>query len=135
VPLAPRLALVGLELFTAFGALYGGGLMIADPTGARIGFPPGLLERTPFGNYLIPGLVLLVVNGLGMLAGALALLLGWRHAVEAALALGALLSSWIVVQLLLVGSVSPLQPVMLVTGLLLLIIAWIARRAMASRPG
>ena len=127
--------MVGLELFTAFGALYGGGLMIADPTGARIGFPPGLLVRTPFESYLIPGLVLLLVNGLGMLAGALALILGWPHAVHVALALGALLTGWITVQYLMIGAVSPLQPVMLVTGLLLLVTAWMAWRALRSRPG
>jgi hypothetical protein len=35
----------------------------------------------------------------------------------------------------MIGAVSPLQPVMLATGLLLLLIAWMARRALPSRPG
>jgi hypothetical protein len=61
------LGAVVLELFTAFGAIPVGIMLITDPTGARVGFPPGWIESTPFGSYLAPGIYLLAMNGVGML--------------------------------------------------------------------
>jgi len=117
-PLALRLALLVLELFTASGALYGGALLVADPTGARLGLAPGLLDHTPFASYLVPGLVLFTVNGLGMAAAALAVLLRWRHALVVSLAAAVALVGWIAVQVTLIGYASSLQPLMLAVGLL-----------------
>ena len=128
----PRLALVALELFTALGALYGGGMLVADPTGKRIGFTLQMLERTPFRSYLVPGIVLLAVNGLGMLAVALGVLWRWRHAITASIGVGALLVGWIAVQLLMIGYVSALQPLMLATGALIAGTAVLARRSSAA---
>ena len=128
-PLWLRFALVALELFTAGGALYGGWLLIADPSGVRIGFAPGLLDHTPFASYLVPGIVLFAVNGLGNLGAALAVAFGWRHATIASLAAGVLLTSWISVQVALIGYASGLQPIMLAVGLLTAGAALLARRA------
>ncbi len=58
---------VALELFTALGAVPVGIQFLTDPSGKSIGLPQGWIEATVFGNYFIPGLYLLFVNGFGML--------------------------------------------------------------------
>lgn len=60
--------LIGLIVFQALGAIGGGVGLIQDPV-ENIGMPVSLLEGTPFDDYLIPGLILLVVVLLGYLPG------------------------------------------------------------------
>ncbi|WP_145046705.1 hypothetical protein [Paenibacillus xylanexedens] len=45
------------------GALAGGIMLIIDPTGDAIGLPNTLLEHSPFANFLIPGILLMLVLG------------------------------------------------------------------------
>jgi hypothetical protein len=66
-----------LEIAAGIFAVPVGWSLILDPTGRALGFPPGWIETTPFGSYLIPGIYLLVVNGAAMLA--LAALTVRRH--------------------------------------------------------
>ncbi len=58
---------IALELVTALGAVPVGIEFLLDPSGKAIGIPQGWIEATVFGNYVIPGLYLLFVNGFGML--------------------------------------------------------------------
>jgi hypothetical protein len=43
---------------------------LLDPTGAAMQIPQGWIEATPFGSYLVPGLYLLLGNGVAMIAAA-----------------------------------------------------------------
>lgn len=45
------------------GAIAGGIMLIIDPTGDAIGLPNTLLEHSPFANFLIPGILLMLVLG------------------------------------------------------------------------
>ena len=56
--------LIFLVLFQAFGAIPSGCSMIVDPTGRLMGLPQGILEQSPFSDFLIPGLFLGIVLGL-----------------------------------------------------------------------
>ena len=118
---------VVLELFTALGAIPVGLMLITDPTGAGVGFPPGWIEATPFGSYLIPGMYLLLMNGAGMLV--LAGLTVMRHWTAPWLTgiLGTGLMIWIGVQLVVMPEVSFLQAVFGVIGLVLaaMSVAWL----------
>lgn len=120
---------VTIELFTAFGALPVGYLLVTDTTGAAVGFPPGWIEATPFGSYLVPGLYLLLVNGAGM--ALLAVLTIRRHWIAPWLTgvLGSGLVIWIGVQLLVMPEVSYLQALFGVIGLVLAgtSVAWLRR--------
>lgn len=60
--------------FWAVMALAGGVGMASAPDGAALGFQTAWLAATPFGDYLVPGLLLAL---LGVLSAVLALLL-WR---------------------------------------------------------
>lgn len=120
---------VGLEVFTGLGAIPVGLMLVTDPTGAGVGLPPGWIEATPFGSYLVPGLYLLLVNGLGMLV--LAALTALRHPVAPWLTavLGAGLAIWIGIQRIVMPEVSFLQAVFGVIGVSLVTIglAWLRR--------
>ncbi len=87
-----------LQVFIGVGAVAGGLSLVLDPSGASLGTPIELLERTPFATFLVPGIVLFTVNGLGSLAGAVASFARKRYAGEMAVTLGAFLVAWIAAQ-------------------------------------
>ena len=121
--------LVSLLLLLAINALYGGSSLILDPSGDRLGIPVGLLEGSPFPDYLLPGLILFWVLGILPLLVALALWLepAWRAmgglerllrehwARSAAVVVGIALIVWIGVQMTVLRFF--LQPVLLGLGL------------------
>lgn len=120
---------VALELFTAVGAIPVGLMFLADPTGRLVQVPQGWIEATFFGSYLVPGLYLLLVNGLGMLA--LAVLTIRRHWIAPWLTgtLGVGLIIWILVEIVLLPATMFLTWVFLATGVVLGFIAlfWLRR--------
>ena len=104
---------VGLGVFQillGLSAVAGGVGMVGDPSGDSVGFPLDQLSGTPFPDYLIPGLFLLLIIGVGHLAGGILTIIRFRHAGEVAVVLGAILMAWIVVQVILIGLVYFLQP-------------------------
>ncbi len=70
---AALIALIVVQLFQAVGALGGGAALIASPKGGIIKLPLSDLRGSPFGDFLIPGIVLFVVLGVGPLVVAWAL--------------------------------------------------------------
>ena len=119
----------GAALFTGVLAIPVGLMFIADPTGATLQLPPGWIEDTVFGSYLVPGLYLLLVNGVGMLVLAgLIVLRRWAAPWLTAI-LGVGLIVWILVQLAVMPETMFLQPIFLATGLLLGFVAlfWLRR--------
>jgi hypothetical protein len=118
-----------IEVVTALLAIPVGLLFITDPTGASMQLPPGWIEQTPFGSYLIPGLYLFAVNGVGMLV--LAVLTGLGHWVAPWLTgvLGVGMIAWISVQLLVMPETMILQPIFMAVGFALGFIAlfWLRR--------
>jgi hypothetical protein len=122
---------IALEVFTALGAIPVGTMLLTDPTGGGVGFPAGWIEATPFGSYLVPGLYLFAMNGIGMLVVAALSVRRhrWAPALTGILGLG--LTIWIGVQLVVMPETSSLQAVFGVTGLVLIVIgvAWWRRLA------
>ncbi|WP_246553253.1 hypothetical protein [Paenibacillus tritici] len=53
-----------LHAFLSLGAVAGGLALLADPSGDMLGMPASVLERSPFDNFVIPGLLLLAFFGL-----------------------------------------------------------------------
>jgi hypothetical protein len=93
--------------------------------------PLELLARSPFDDYLVPRLTLLLVNGVGSLVGAtlsLARVRCWAGALG--FVLGAFLAAWIVLQVLWIGPIAWFQPMMLACGLTE---AWLGARAHRRR--
>ena len=62
-PLAPYLLLL-LMFFQAVSGFFGGVTLLLKPDGSLMQFPPDQLARSPFANFLIPGLILLLLLGI-----------------------------------------------------------------------
>jgi uncharacterized protein with PQ loop repeat len=116
-------------ILTGLGAIPVGLQLIADSSGASIGLPSAWIESTPFGSYLVPGLYLLLMNGIGMLVLAGLIVRSHWSAPWVMAVLGVGLIIWILVQLALLPETSFLQWLFLITGFLLGCVAlfWLRR--------
>lgn len=59
-----RILAIVLLFFLGISALFGSYQLINDPSGKSLKMPLGLLKPTPFEDYLIPGILLLITNGI-----------------------------------------------------------------------
>jgi hypothetical protein len=111
-----------LQVLIGIGAVPVGFMMIIDPFGP---LPIEMLKGSPFPNFLIPGIFLFSVNGVGSLIGAYLTFRRHRHACLAAVGLGAFLMAWIVVQVWSLGPpINWLQVLYFVLGAVELGLGW-----------
>lgn len=127
----PRYAWIAFvaAVFTGVLAIPVGLMFLADPTGGSIGLPPGWIEGTPFGSYLVPGIYLFAINGVGMLVLAALILVRHWTAPWLTAVLGVGLIVWILVQLAVMPETMILQWIFLATGIILGFVAlfWLRR--------
>ena len=117
-----------LQAFIGLGALGGGFMLVRDPSGSALELPMSLLEGSPFPDFLIPGLFLLAVNGVGSMIGAGLSFARRRYAQEIAIVLGAILVAWIVIQVVIICSVHWLHVLYFILGVVELGIGLYIRR-------
>lgn len=117
-----------LQIFIAVGAVGGGLVLLLDPSGQGMGFSVELLSGSPFSSYLIPGLVLFAVIGIGNFTAAFLSFRKHRIAGLAGILLGGFLAAWILIQVWIVGWLIWLQPFMLALGVLELVLGIFMRR-------
>jgi len=110
-----------LLLFNGAGALYGGWSLITYPDGSGLQLSLDLLEHTPFQNYLIPGIILFVANGLFSLTVFVVMTLNIKGYSWLVVAQGAILTGWIVIQMILIQTVYFLHTLLGSVGLLLIL--------------
>lgn len=110
------IGLGALQAFIGLGALGGGFMLVRDPSGSALGVPLSLLEGSPFPDFLIPGIFLLAVNGVGSMIGAGLSFTRKRYAQEIAIVLGAILVAWIVIQVVIIRSFSWLHVLYFILG-------------------
>lgn len=125
-----RIIAIVLLFFNGISAIFGGGGMILDPTGASMQMPIELLEFSPFNNFLIPGIILFSVNGLfNLFVGMLGIR---RNKMFPALTIvcGFLLTVWLSVQIVMIKDFYPPAhlPYYLV-GILLIFLGFKLRQA------
>jgi hypothetical protein len=94
--------LIGLLLLQGLGGLGGGLSLSVRPDGSIMGMPTSLLDGSPFPDYLIPGLILLLVLGVLPLVAAAGLWLRRRWAWYAAFVVGCGLMIWILVEITII---------------------------------
>ncbi|AEI49820.1 hypothetical protein [Runella slithyformis] len=110
---------VVLLLFNGISALYGGGLLVIDPSGAGLQLPLSYLHYSPFSDYLIPGIVLLGANGLLSLVTAVLAVIQHRYYTHFIILQGVILCGWIFIQVVMVRDIYYLHYIMGTVGLLL----------------
>lgn len=112
--------------FLSLTALFGGFNLIRDPTGQSIDLviPVNLshLVGTPFTDYLIPGIILLVFLGIYPLAVLYGQLTRKSWAWIASGIMLVILFIWLAVEVFLIGYLSLLQPAYALLGIGLLVV-------------
>jgi hypothetical protein len=130
---ALTVGLSALQGFIGLGAVGGGLVLIWQPSGATLGIPLEELENSPFSTYLIPGIVLLAVNGMGNILGAGATVARQTYAGHIAIVLGGFLVAWITFQVYWFTSIHWLHALYFILGILELVLGLALLRA--SRRG
>jgi hypothetical protein len=136
-PAPPRHALAAIETIVGLGAVYGGFSLLraAEGFGARHAW----LRGSVFPDYTLPGIVLLVVIGGGMLGAAALTFAGDQHARTLACSMGIVLLVWGIVETVTIGYVGGAQVVLLggfviAPGLALILLARSGGRSLRSDP-
>ena len=120
-----RRILFFLLVFQGLSGCLGGVRLVADPSGTGIDLPVELLAGSAFSNYLVPGLVLLIVLGIGPWVAAYGV---WRRSPwgwTSSFVVGAALIIWLAIQIRIIGYHSD-PPLQLTYGLLACAIAALA---------
>lgn len=110
-----------LLLFNAVSALFGGYMLIDDPTGASLQMPVDTLKNGPFRDFLIPGIILFSVLGVGSLVVLVMLIFKVRYHPQAVFVEGFATIVWIVTQMIVVQDIVLLQIVYLSVGAVLVL--------------
>jgi hypothetical protein len=108
---------VGMLVVLGLMALGGGAALVYRPDGSVMQMPLSWLAGSPFSDFLVPGLILGGLFGLGSLVVAGLGLRSWRIAPFLAFALGCGQMIWIVVELAIIKGVSVLHPICFGIGL------------------
>ena len=133
--------LIFLTVFQSISAMFGGIEFILSPSGNLLKMPVTSLEHSPFTDFLVPGLILLILLGLFPAFAAYCLIFrpkrkwvnilniyrdrhsGWTYALYT----GLMLIIWITVQIAMVGYGSLIQTLYASIGILITIITMIPK--------
>ena len=127
------IVIVALALLSV-GAIMGAVLLIQKPTGSPMEIPQSVLQHSGFHSFLIPGILLLVSQGLlPLLVMVIAIFCkrghGWWIAFQ-----GCVLFGWITIEVILLRTVVWLQYVYGGLGLLLIACGWVLRKQSKTAP-
>lgn len=117
-----RLLLI-LHGFVGLGAIGGGMMAILNPDGPG-GMAVDVLKNSPFSNFLIPGIILFTVIGLGNIFSVITMLLKSKYRYISSV-FGWALVIWIIVQCIMLQMVIYLHVLFFIIGLVQSILAMI----------
>lgn len=106
-----------LHSFVGIGAMAGGLAAITNPQ-EPLGVPVEILKYSPFNDFLIPGIILLAMIGIGNIFSALTIYLKSRYQGYISSVFSWALVIWIVVQCIMLNSVVFLHILYFVIGLI-----------------
>ncbi len=132
-----KFLLIFLLVFLSIGAIFGGVVFIIKPDGSIFDIPVEILQNSPFKDYLIPGVILLVTFGLlpiyviyalikkpeNIIMQRLNLLYDHHFSWTFAIYTGFALIIWINVQTLIFNAVEALHTIYSSLGILIVCIA------------
>jgi hypothetical protein len=98
-----------LQMVVGLGAVVSGMLLIAAPSGELLRAPPDMLKGSPFTDFLLPGIILVLVNGIGQIAASVMTIRRNESAGYAGAVFGMGLMIWIFVQVNMIGGGHILQ--------------------------
>jgi hypothetical protein len=110
-----------LQYLIGLGAVVSGFMMIIKPGGDTLYLPLSMLQGSPFANFLIPGIILFTVNGIGNLFAGILSFRRHQLAGFAGIFFGLALMIWIFVQVNMIGGGHWLQYLYFTLGLVELV--------------
>lgn len=113
-----------LLLFNGLTAIYGGGNLVAFPDGHTLGLDIHMFEYRIFKSFLLPGILLLILNGAGSFTVILMMLYKYRKYHWMVMTQGAVLTLWILIQMILMQRILPVQMLYGYIGLALMLNGW-----------
>ena len=108
--------LLVLHGFVGVGAMGGGLAAILNPNDP-MGVPVEVLKNSPFNNFLIPGLILFAIIGIGNIVSAITLRLDFKYQGYISSVFSWALVIWIVVQCIMLEAIESLHIIFFVIGL------------------
>lgn len=106
-----------LALFSAMSCLTGGVALVISRRGTELLPPLEMLRFTPFRDYLIPGLILMLVVGGTQLVAVVAILRRHKAADLACVLAGAALSGWVIAEAAMLRVLTRMQAFFLIVGI------------------
>lgn len=114
--------LLVLHVFVGVGALAGGLAAITNPDNP-MGVTVEALENSPFNNFLIPGIILFTIIGVGNIVSAITLRLDFKLQGYVSSIFSWALVIWIVVQCIMLNDIVSLHVIFFVIGLVQAVIS------------
>jgi hypothetical protein len=112
-----------LQLVIGAAAVLGGGALLIDPSGSRLGLPQDLLSPTMFGSYLVPGLILFLAIGVFGIATGILTIIGNGYSTRLRILYGAVVTCWVGSQVFLLEVLEPIQIIVGGIGFILFCLA------------
>lgn len=124
-----RVIAIILLLFNALSALLGGWSLISDPSGESLEMPLRFLDHSPFRNFLVPGIILFITNGILSLLFAVVALLKFMNYSWLVIFQGFILIGWLIIQIIMIRDFyGPFHALYFAVGILLISTGWILAR-------
>lgn len=123
-----RVLTIILLLFNAASALYGGGALILYPDGSFLELPQSWIAGTVFHSYLIPGLLLFLLLGIGSLTTATLWTFRNPFYPVFTLFLGVAQIVWLLVQVMIIWQANYLHLLYGLLGLFFMLLGWQQRQ-------
>ena len=118
----------GVLLFVGIGGIAGGVPLVLDPSGASLGMDLAVLTNSPFSTYLVPGFVVLIVNGLLPCVLAIAAFRQHRRTAEIGIVFGLWLIGYMIAQIWWIGLIAGIQYLFSIVGIVTLFLGILGRR-------
>lgn len=109
--------LFALHVFVGIGAMAGGLAAITNPQ-TPLGISTEVLKNSPFSNFLIPGIILFTIIGLGNVISALMFRFKSRYQGYISSVFSWALVIWIVVQCIMLNAIAFLHVLFFIIGLI-----------------
>lgn len=109
--------IIGLHMYVGLGALFGGISAVLNPE-KPLGISTDMLANSPFTNYLVPGLFLILVLGFGNIGSSVLSIMKIKHNGISSGSMGGILVLWIVIQCYVLQTIDVLHVVFFVIGML-----------------
>lgn len=113
-----------LHAFVGLGGMAGGLGAILNPE-SPMGAPARILKNSPFNNFLIPGIILFAIIGLGNVISAITILLKSSFQGYISSVFSFALVIWIIVQCIMLNAINYLHIIFFVIGLVEVILSMI----------